>query len=136
MAYNRIVAKNFPIQFVAGDTEYIRLNIKDDAGNIIDVSSNVTVRLGIKKYKADDKFIVPEIIGATYAYNATTQKYTIEFALSSADTIALLNYGGKRRNLLKCFYDIEMHEVRQGVDERTTLLAGTLQVARSLSGAV
>ena len=39
-------------------------------------------------------------------------------------------------NKLKCFYDVELHNTFLGVDERTTILSGTLNIVRSISGRV
>jgi hypothetical protein len=47
-----------------------------------------------------------------------------------------LNYGGKYRKNLLCVYDIELHNTNLGLNDVTTILAGKLEVARSISGEV
>jgi len=136
MAFNRINPKLYDIKFIAGDTEYFRLNVKDENGVVIEMSNDSSVIMAIKRHRGDEVPIIPETIATLYTYDADTQKYTIEFMFTSSDTLSILNYDGKRRNNLKCVYDVELHDVRQGVDEVTTLVSGNLQVARSISGTI
>ena len=133
MAFNRINPKLYDIQFIAGDTEYFRLNIKDENGAIINISEDSSVIMSIKRHKGDEIPIIPNVVATIYQYNKDNQKYTVEFLFTPSNTLAMLNYDGKRRNNLKCVYDVELHEIRQGVNEITTLVSGNLQVTRSIS---
>ena len=92
--------------------------------------------MGIKRNPLDSEFIVPEVIGTTYVYDALNQTYTIEIKFEDVDTVAILNYHGKLRKSLKCYYDIELHNTHLGADERTTILAGDLTISRSIAGKV
>ncbi len=136
MAFKKVKEQDYPIHFIAGDTEFVRLTVKDEDGAVIDVSEDVTVTMGVKRKPLDDEFIIPEVIATTYAYNAVDQVYTIEIKFEDIDTVALLNYNDKERKLLKCYYDIELHNTHLGADERTTILAGDLTVSRSIAGKV
>ena len=127
---------NYYIHLVSGDTEYIRLNVRDVNGDIIVVGVDNTAKLGIKKNSIDTDFLIPEIDATMYEYDEFEQPYSIEFKLSGDDTAALLNYDGKERNKLLCVYDVEFHNTFLGIDERTTLLAGTIEITRSISGKV
>lgn len=132
----KLLSTDYTLTMIAGDDEYIRLTVKDAAGAVIDVSTDVTVRLGIKRKVLDDVFITPEILATTYVYDVVDQTYTIEFVVDSTTTAELLNYEGKIRKKLECFYDIELHNTHLGADDRTTILAGNLILTRSIAGKV
>jgi len=136
MAFKKVKDQNYLIQFIAGDTEYVRLTVKDEDGAVIDVSEDVTVIMGIKRKELDDEFIIPEVTATTYVYDVDDQTYTIEFKFEADDTVAILNYDGKVRKILKCYYDIELHNTHLSADERTTILAGDLTISRSIAGRV
>ena len=136
MTFNGNTNTDYSIELVAGDTEYIRLNVRDANGDIIDVSSDNTCTLGIKRKVLDTTFLIPEVAATMYAYDEYEQPYSIEFKLTNDDTAALLNYDGKERKKLKCYYDVELYNTFLGVNERTTLLAGTIEITRSISGKV
>ena len=123
--------REYALEFVSGDKEVVRLNVRDTDGNIIDVSTGTAATLGIKKRITDTEFLIPEKAATMYAYDALTQPYTMEFIFSSDDTTAILNYGNKVRTKLKCVYDVEVTTTALGTDERTTILAGTLDIGRS-----
>ena len=136
MAFKPVSNTNYTLDLIAGDTEYIRLNIKDENGEVLDVSSDYICTLGIKRKELDSEFIIPEITSTMYEYDVYEQPYSVEFKLESDDTIDLLNYNGKERKSLKCYYDIELYNTFLGVNERTTLVSGPLNIARSISGRV
>lgn len=135
MAY-KTTNDNYTIEVISGDTHYLRLNIKDNTGALIDTTINHTGKLGIKRNQMDTEFLIPEVVATMYTYDVATQPFTIEFELSSADTMALLNYGGKERKALTCYYDVEIVNDYPNVDEVTTILSGTMEVKRSIAGAV
>ena len=136
MGFSVIENTNYELVFIAGDDEYIRMNVKDETGNFIPVDTDVTVKMGIKEFISSTEFIIPEEIATTYIYDADSQPYTIEFAYSSADTISILGYNGKKRSYLDCVYDIELHNTHLGQNDITTILSGNLKVRRSIAGAV
>jgi len=136
MAFNKVKEVNYPIHFIAGDTEFIRLVVKDEDGAVIDVSTDVSIVMGIKRKALDDAFIVPEQEGTTFVYDVNTQTYTIEIKFSSDDTVAILNYDSKERKKLTAYYDIELHNTHLGADEITTILSGDFTISRSISGRV
>jgi len=132
MAYKRLEDSEFDIKFISGDTEYIRLTVKDSDGNVIDVTSSTDVVFGIKRDITDDDFIVDEIAGTLYEYDKDTQPYNIEIVVPSLTTKAILEYDNKKRKSIECIYDIEL----TGTEGVTTLLYGKLTVLRSISGIV
>lgn len=132
MAFKRVINDGLDIEFVSGDTEYIRLTVKDSDGNVIDVTSSTSVVFGVKRNTMDDQFIVDEIEGELYAYDAETQPYNIEIVVPSLTTKSMLEYDNKPRNNLECYYDIEL----TGTEGVTTLLSGKLIINRSISGIV
>jgi len=132
MAFKRVVNDGLDIEFVSGDTEYIRLIVKDSDDNVIDVTSGTSVVFGVKRNTMDDQFIVDEIEGNLYDYDAVTQPYNIEIVVPSLTTKSMLEYDNKPRNSLECYYDIEL----TGTEGVTTLLNGKLVINRSISGIV
>jgi phosphoribosylanthranilate isomerase len=83
MAFKQVKELDYKLKFIAGDTEYVRLTIKDEDGNVIDVSTGVEVKMGIKKRREDVDFLIPEKIATVYVYHPDNQKYTIEFKFDS-----------------------------------------------------
>ena len=132
----RVTSDDYEIKMVSGDTEYIRLNIKDSNGDIVDLSQSTSCRIGIKRHAMDGTFIVPEKMATMYAYDEYEQPFSIEFKFEAADTTALLNYNGKERKRLECYYDIELTITDVAEDEISTILQGKLVVSRSISGRV
>jgi len=126
----------YELKMVAGDSEYVRLTLKDSDGEVIDISADVSAVMGIKRKYEDTEFLIPEIVGTTYAYDKYDQPYTLEFELTSDDTMALLNYDGKSRNKLTCVYDIEIENTHLGAYETTTIMAGPLYIHVSIGGKV
>lgn len=126
----------YTLYMVAGDTEFVRFNLKDANGDIIDVSNGRTLVMGIKRKTLDTTFLIPEKTATTYVYNELTQPYTVEFEFSSDETVDILNYEGKVRGSLLCKYDVEMHDTYLGEDDITTVLQGDLDIKRSIAGRV
>jgi len=125
---------NYKIEFIAGDTEYIRLNLKDTNGNVVPVSVNTTFKLGIKRKIADTEYIVEEKEATLYDYHKYSQPFTIEFKFTSEETLMLLNYDNKERVDLTCVYDVEYNDVQYSSDDKLTVLAGELLIRRGISG--
>jgi hypothetical protein len=134
MGFKVVKDLDYKLEFIAGDTEFIRLTIKDVDKNVIDVSTNTEVKMGIKKKRIDNAFIIPEKIATTYVYHPDNQRYTIEFEYSSQETKDILNYDGKIRDTLWCYYDIELRDTSLGNEVITTVLSGKLLVTRSIRG--
>ncbi len=124
---------DFQLSFTSGDTEYVRLNLKDSEETIISPVGSV-IKMGIKRNVMDEQYIIEEKTATIVTYVEGSQEYTIELKFTSDDTIAILNYWDKQRKRADLFYDIELHETVS--DDRTTILAGPLVVTKSISGAV
>ena len=136
MALKHISNAAYTLEFVAGDTEYVRLNIRDQDENIIDLSQGFTCTMGIKRRVLDENFIIPEKNGTMYAYSEYEQPYSIEFKFTDTETLNILNYNGKVRKKLTLHYDIELVEDVNGENIRTTILSGILEIKRSIGGKV
>jgi len=134
MSLRTVGNKDYEIEFTAGDTEYLRLNIKDENGDPIHVGTDYTCIMGIKRKAGDTEFIVPEVMATMYSYDEYTQPYSMEFKYSSADTLAILNYNGKERKKLRCHFDVELTDSTTG--DISTVLAGAIDIKRSIGGVV
>jgi len=134
MALKTVGNKDYKIEFKAGDTEYLRLNIKDGDGNPMQVGSDYTCIIGIKRKITDTEFIVPEKMAAMYNYSEFIQPHSIEFKFTDVETVALLNYNGKLRKSLIAYYDVELTHTVTG--DVSTILSGVLSITRSIGGNV
>jgi hypothetical protein len=58
----------------------------------------------------------------------------VEFKFSSAITSFLLQYDGIERKNIKLYYDIELINISD--NDVTTVLSGSVEVVRSISGVI
>ena len=82
----------YDFDFIAGDTEYIRLNLRDEVNGVYEFSSDQHCVIGIKRNRLDDNFIIPEKEADITSYIKFDKPYTVEFKFTSDDTVNLLNY--------------------------------------------
>ena len=127
---------NYTLEMVAGDDEYVRLNIRDENDVIIQPGVGEGAVIGFKRIASDTDFMVTQKTATMLIYDEVTQPYTIEFHFTSDETLDILGYDGKQRTRLSCVYDIEYQKTILTEVTRTTLLGGTLKIKRSISGAV
>jgi hypothetical protein len=123
--------EHLDLKFIAGDTEYVRLNVRNVEGDIVDPDEDltaITCIMSIKRYIMDDEVIVPEKTAALFEYEKFSQPYSIEFIFSNTDTMDILTYGNKQRKHVKCFYDIKLIKG----DVVSTILRGNLTVSRTV----
>ena len=127
---------DYHLNWVAGDTEVIRLNVKDELGNVLDVGEDYNCTIGIKRAIADEEFIIPEKQAVMSTYHATNNPISIEFTFTPDETVALLNYNGKDRRKLVCVFDMELERTTLYNESTTTILTGSITITRSISGRV
>jgi hypothetical protein len=65
---------------------------------------------------------------------ADANEFNIEFKFTSAKTSELLQYDGMERKNIMLYYDIELFDISNS--EVTTILAGQVEVVRSISGKI
>lgn len=122
------------LEFTSGDTEYVRLTVKDPEGDPLNLDDTYTCVMGIKRKPMDTTFILPEKVATIYEYEAYEQPYHIEFKFTDVETRSMLNYNGKERKSLTAYYDVELTNSASG--DVVTILAGTIKIERSISGGV
>ena len=127
-----ITCTDHPLAFTSGDTEFVRLKLKDSDYVAINLLAGFTCSLGIKKKVTDTEYVVPEKFATFYA---TEEPFTIEFKFTSTETSDLLSYTGKVKQDAKFRYDIELIDSSQSPSEITTILSGELFVSKSVAGA-
>jgi len=133
MAHNTSpkTGKGTSLVFLAGDTETVRLNIKDSLGVPLDLSTGFLCKMGIKRRVQDDAYIVPQKDATLYDQN---QGYNIEIVYTSTDTQSILRFDGKPRKSLLAYYDVELNNTLTG--EVTTVLVGLLTTKKTIAGVV
>jgi len=119
------------LNFKAGDTETVHLNLRDSAGDVIEIPAGTVPLLGIKKYVGDSVYIIPQKVGVVAAFAEETP-YTLTFTFTSEETLGLLYYDNKKRNEVDYVYDVEL----AAGGDIMTILSGDVFVSRSVTGVV